>query len=136
MPATKRGIYHNLKESKYTVSNSEIVFFFSSMFYLEKFMVEYKPHREIFLERIERISTDNPLNLTTLADIECYKTIEKRGFRCTLNGMDITWEDLHQYALRKMNHETTLDWIQIEAPCIKQRVKAMERGRDHGSKTS
>lgn len=95
-------------------------------------MEEYQPHREEFLTKIERITTDNPLNLTTLADIECYKNIEKRGFRCTLNGMDINWEDLHQYALRKMNHPITLDWIEIETPCIKQRVKLMRKGGSHG----
>lgn len=124
MPVTKRGIYHNLKESKYTISNSEIVFFFSSELYLNKFMERYRNHREKFQENLEK--HDVTLNMNTLADITLYKSIEKRGFRSCLNGLDVTYDDLNKYAIRNMTSEKTLDWERIERPNIKQRIMEME----------
>lgn len=111
MPATKDGIFHNLKESEYTVSNSEIVFFFSSNFYLNKFMAGYKDHRKKFNNKLDRITIDNPLNMEILADITFYKDIEKRGFLVWLKGVTISWEELHRYALRKMTEDDAGEWV-------------------------
>jgi len=116
MPATKRGIYHNLKESKYTISNGEIVFFFSSKLYLKKFIGGYKKNRDNF--KYIRIEEESPLNLSTLADISFYKEIEKRGFRASLKGMDITWDDLNKYALRKMTEKESDIWEKIVPPKV------------------
>lgn len=113
MPATKRGIYHNLKESTYAVSNSEIAFFFSSRIYLRKYLAEYKENRVKFLERIERNKTPIPLNLSILADLTLYRQIEKRGFRACVKGVEIGCEDLHQFALRKMTVKSTPDWYEM-----------------------
>lgn len=125
MPATKRGIYHNLKESKYTVSNSEIVFFFSSKLYMTKFLEGYKEHREKFLERMDKLTGDIPLNMNTLADITFYIDIEKRGFHAWLKGVSIDCEDLHLYALRKMTLRNTEDWYEIQKPKLDERIKIM-----------
>jgi hypothetical protein len=46
MPATKRGVYHNLRESKYAVSNTEIAFFFSSEFVMTKYLIGYQDNRD------------------------------------------------------------------------------------------
>lgn len=125
MPPTLRGIYHNLKESEYTISNSEVVFFFSSEVYLNKFMNGYQKHRVIFLEKMAKIAGENPLNMTTLADISYYKEIEKRGFRAWLKGVEMSWEEIHKYALRKMTDENTLDWSRIRKPKLEERFKTM-----------
>jgi hypothetical protein len=125
MPPTSRGIYHNLKESKYTVSNSEIVFFFSSELYLKKFMEGYKDNRFKFLETLEKIADEKPLNMNTLADINLYKMIEKRGFQAWLKGVDINWQELHGYALRKMTEKNTLDWLRIQKPRLGERFKTL-----------
>lgn len=119
MPATKRGIYHNLKESKYTISNGEVVFFFSSKYYVRKFMERYKKNRENF--KYKRIEEESPINLSTLADISLYKQIEKRGFRSMLKGVELGWEDLHKYALRKMTDNETRDWERIAPPKVGER---------------
>ena len=111
MPPTQKGIYHNLRESKYTISNSEIVFFFSSELYLNKFMDRYKNHRETFDQKIEKIADDIPLNLDMLADITLYRLIEKRGFFCRLQRARIDWNDLYKYALRRMNEKDSLEWV-------------------------
>jgi hypothetical protein len=126
MPVTLRGIYHNLKESTYTVSNSEIVFFFSSEVYLTKFMEGYQENREKFLDKIEKNVTDVSLNMTTLADISFYKSIEKRGFRAWLKGAEMSWEEIQKYALRKMTEQSTPDWQRIVKPKLKERIKIME----------
>lgn len=126
MPATKRGIYHNLKESKYTVSNTEIVFFFSSRLYLVKFLDGYKEHRESYLNRLGKTHIDIPLNMGLLADITFYRMIEKRGFRAKIKGVDFNCEDLHLYALRKMTVRNTLDWLEIQSPKLGERRITME----------
>lgn len=126
MVATKKGIYHNLKESNYTISNNEIVFFFSSPVYLQKFLDGYMQHRKIFVNHLSKVSPENPLNMETLADIEFYKTIEKRGFRTWLRGVDISCEELHKYALRKMTDKNTPVWFKIQKPKLEERLKIME----------
>ena len=123
MPPTLRGIFHNLKESKYTVSNSEIVFFFSSEFYLNKFLEGYQDNRIKFIEKLDKITIDNKLNMNTLADITFYKSIEKRGFRAWLKGVDIDWQEIHKYALRKMTEKNTPDWLRIQRPKLGERLK-------------
>jgi hypothetical protein len=111
MPATKRGIYHNLRESKYTISNSEVVFFFSSELYRSKFMDGYMKYRETFEQKIEKVVDETPLNMGMLADITFYRMIEKRGFFVRLNRLRIDWNDLYKYALRRMNEKDTLEWV-------------------------
>jgi hypothetical protein len=126
MPATKRGIYHNLKESEYTVSNSEIVFFFSSEFYLQKFIDGYQENRKCVSDRIEKTTGEHLLNMDTLADISFYKQVEKRGFRAWLKGVDVTWQDLRLYVLRKMTEKNSPNWQRIAKPKLTERLKTME----------
>jgi hypothetical protein len=126
MPPTKSGIYHNLKESPYTVSNSEIVFFFSSEIYLNKFLCSYGPNRIKFLSKIDKATCNNVLNMDVLADINLYKQIEKRGFRAWLKGVDINWLELHRYVLRTMIEKSSQDWQRIQKPRLGQRLKSME----------
>lgn len=123
MPQTKRGIYHNLKESKYTISNGEIVFFFSSKLYMDKFLIEHKMFRESFAKKV--IKFDTPLNMEILADILFYRKIEKRGFRAWIKGVDISWEELNLYALRKMTESNTNDWSKMQKPKFEERLKIM-----------
>ena len=126
MPPTRRGIYHNLKESEYTVSNSEIVFFFSSKVYKEKFLREYKENRKDFQNRIIKQGKDIPINLDIIADITLYENIEKRGFRACVGGVDTSCENLYQYALRLVTKKNTLDWYEIQKPKLSERRKSME----------
>ena len=119
MPKTKRGIYHNLKESRYTVSNGETVFFFSSEMYMNKFLECYKHHRKKFLLKVEV----SELNMKTLADIKLYERLEKRGFRVCLKAIDISSKELHKYALRKMMEKTSSEWFKVDRPKLIERLK-------------
>jgi len=110
MSKTVRGVYHNLNKSEYTISNGEVVFFFSSRFYLEKFLEEYEGERIIFDKRISKALKDNPYNMNLLSDLTLYASIEKRGFKVTLNGVDISWQEIHEYALETMTENYTRNW--------------------------
>lgn len=125
MPITKSGIYHNLKESHYTVSNSEAVFFFSSVVNLNKFLERYEEHRTAFDRKMKKFTGETPYNLSTLADVVLYETIEKRGFHCWVKGVVMDWQNVHEYALRKMTEKNSLDWQKIQKPKLSEHRKIM-----------
>ena len=125
MPATQRGIYHNLRASKYAISNGEIAFYFSSQVYLKKFLERYQDHREQFDRKIDKVAADNLFNMDILADISLYKKIEKRGTHVQLMGVTITWRELHEYALRKMIKPNTLNWQKMQKPKSDEHLKTM-----------
>lgn len=127
MPITKSGIYHNLKESHYTVSNSEAVFFFSSVVNLNKFLKRYTDHRIDFDRKMKKFTGNTPYNLDTLADIVLYETIEKRGFHCWVKGVVMDWQNMHAYALRKMTEKDTLDWQKTQKPNLQERRKIIRQ---------
>jgi hypothetical protein len=120
MPPTIRGVFHNLKESEYVVSNKEITFFFSSETYLNKFLETYQDERKKLQERTKKELTHVNFNMNTLADITLYRTIEKRGFLARLKGVDMKWEDLEKYVLRKMTDDYTHNWSRIARAKVKR----------------
>lgn len=128
MAKTKRGIYHNLQESEYATSNTEVAFFFSSRFYLEKFLEEYFEYRVNFRIRLSKTMKVDNMNTDLLADIHLYKDIEKRGFRVNINTKlymktvghnprsnkgDLLWLEIQKYALVKMTSPSSNDWYEI-----------------------
>jgi hypothetical protein len=123
MPCTIRGVYHNLKESKYTISNSEVVFFFSSKYVMNKFLARYQDHRNEYLTRFEKLGGRIPLNVHIFADIKLYKDVEKRGFRVTLKGSDLTEDELYKYSLRKMIEEKPQIWFRVANPRTLERME-------------
>jgi hypothetical protein len=123
MPKTRKGIYHNLKESKYTISNSEVVFFFSSKVYLQKYLDRYMKNREIFIHRIEKAIGEVPLNMVALADISLYEEVEKRGYRAWVKGVEMSNEEMYRYALRKMDSDTQNEWFQVINPKTLERME-------------
>jgi YHS domain-containing protein len=122
MPITKRGVYHNLKESKYVVSNSDITFFFSSEHTLNKFMSGYQKYRDIFRQKTSIMNETN-FNLDTTADIEFYRRTEKRGFYVWLKGVSMSTEDLYLYSIRMMTEKKSPEWLRIERKSPGERFK-------------
>ena len=130
MVMTKRGVYHNLNESEYAISNSEVALFFSSRFYLNKFLDEYKNYRNEFKIRLQRSMNIDKMNVDLMADIHLYKQIEKRGFRAVLiqdvaknvvilndslkEKGELTWQELRLYALQRMIVQNTKDWYETQ----------------------
>lgn len=109
MPKTAKGIYHNLKESEYAISNLEVAFFFSSKVYRNKFMNQYKENRMKYNEKLKKISSMG-LNYNFLADLELYKLIEKRGFRVVIQNRTIDDKTLHHYCARSLLTKVNLEW--------------------------
>lgn len=116
MPVTKRGIYHNLKESKYTISNHEVVFFFSSKVYRDKFLKEYQENRE--KRKYKMIEEESCFNLELLADVRLYMVIEKRGFRVKVKNVEMNWKEFNQYMVRKMMDEMKTEWYLCDVPKV------------------
>lgn len=123
MPKTKWGVYHNLRESEYVASNGEVTLFFSSELYLNKFLSEYENNRIIFLSKLSKIVIDSYLSMNILSDITFYCKTEKRGFLAWLNGVKLSKEDLHKYALRLMLQKEPVKWVRIDRPKASQRFK-------------
>ena len=77
---TRNGIELNLNESKYNFKFLGLVFYFSSVFYMEKFKKEVLTYLHV-----ESIRLKNRYNINLLLNrclaISLYKKIEKRGFR-------------------------------------------------------
>lgn len=128
MPKTLRGVYHNLKESEYTVSNGEAVLFFSSEHLLNKFLGGYQSYRKTCREKLSKNFNMNILNIDTLSDITFYQLVEKRGFLVWVAGSAISYEDSYKYSLRDMLEPDSPEWKRIKKPTIKQRLKQMNRG--------
>lgn len=114
MPITRSGVYHDLQESTFTASNIEAVFFFSSEFYRDKFLKEYKPYRDDMMKRMESV---NPTfykyfkdRLYFYYDVRLYKSIEKRGFRVIVKGCEMNWQAVQKYALQERINTNIVDW--------------------------
>jgi len=123
MPVTRKGVYHNLRESEYVVSNGEATLFFSSELYMNKFLNEYETNRVIFLSKMAKIVKESYLNMNILADSTHYFKTEKRGFLVWLNGVKLSKEDFHKYGLRLMLNNITPKWERIPRPKASQRFK-------------
>lgn len=110
MVKTIRGVYHNLQESEYEIESGSISLFFSSQFYMDTFLERYKEEREIFKKRINRTTQIYPFNRNFIADIETYISIEKRGFRLTYEGVEVSWLELHRLDFHKKIDLSIKDW--------------------------
>lgn len=118
MPATSRGVYHNLKESRIVASNGEVTFHFSSYVYRDKFLQTLQQNRERIKRKLAYEITNHYLNVDILADITHYVKTEKRGYYATVKSvnnnkikMPISKQDLHNYALRKMMSKDVIEWV-------------------------
>ena len=111
---TKRGIYHNLNDSTYSTSNNEVEYFFSSVFYLDKFMEEYYKNRVEIRKRLGRVIDCTNLNFDLLADFHLYKSIEKRGFRISIKGCDVSWQNCLLFALQNVTRKNIDDYVETQ----------------------
>ena len=94
-------------ESEYTVSDNEIVFFFSSAFYRNKFLTTQHLHRKQVTRTMEKLLDGHPFRADLLADLNLYETIETRGFYVTLKGREVPCKELYQYALQKLTEPSS-----------------------------
>ena len=100
MPATRDGIYHDLRESTYTFTENVVTYYFSSKLYQTKFENEIKRNREKYTWFFQGKKLE--LNFNVLADLSLYCIIEKRGFRVRIEGDVKNWQDARKYAIQRL----------------------------------
>lgn len=115
MPKTRRGIYHDLRESTYTAFNNGAVFFFSSKLYRDKFLSQYKNYRDRHIKTVREVLPEMDRyyrdRLYLYYDIQLYSEIEKRGFRCLYEGTEFTCrKDFQKFALQRTINTNIEDW--------------------------
>lgn len=76
---TRNGIELNIEKSEYTYHYNDLIFYFSSMFYLNKFKKELKNFIETETKKLYNKFKVN-VDYSLLLSIALYKRIEKRGF--------------------------------------------------------
>lgn len=93
---TANGIYYNLSQSEYKFTIGNIVFYFSSRFYQQKFINSYLEERDRFNTALNNVYKDKfHIEFDVLAWIRLYTLIEKRGFYIIVGGDEVTCpEDL------------------------------------------
>lgn len=84
-------IYYNIEESKFLFKHEDLTFYFSSLFYLNKFKKEYEKYLNVNKDKL-KLKYDVLINAEYVLLIQLYKLIEKRGFRVDYKG-----EKLRQY---------------------------------------
>lgn len=89
---TRRGIFHDLTESIYCATinynNDNIIYYFSSRKYQEKFVSEHIKKRFEFREYCHKKWLFNFMNMNLLSDLIFYKSLEIRGFRVKYKGRE------------------------------------------------
>lgn len=88
MKVGDKVVYNNINDSDYMFEYSNIKFYFSSKFYLEKFEREY-----VKFIKDETIKLKNKFKCHIMCDemilLLLYKQIEKRGFRVYYKDLQI-----------------------------------------------
>lgn len=127
MAKTSRGVYRNLKESTYIVTNGEINFFFSSTTKLGKFLVNYKAKRQFMKNKLDRFIGEMSIKQELLADVLTYEKIEKEGL-VTLNGKVIEKPEIEQYIARFFSSDRPLEYY---VPASADEIKQIRSTFDH-----
>ena len=81
-------IYNDLNESNYTFKYDDLVFYFSSQFYQEKFTREYS---QFLKDEIMKLKIKFKCNIycDEMILLLLYKKIEKRGFKVLYKGKEL-----------------------------------------------
>lgn len=110
MGKTIAGVYHNIEESEFVVTDGHLYIFFTSSSTMKKFLAGYEENRQKMNEKFEKIVKDEiEINQDVLFDLFFYKKCEKRGFYCIFNGQEINEEGFKTYAIQKMEgNESTV----------------------------
>ena len=81
-------IYNDLNESNYTFKYADLVFYFSSQFYQEKFIREYL---QFLKDETMKLKIKFKCNIycDEMILLLLYKKIEKRGFKVLYKGKEL-----------------------------------------------
>lgn len=82
-------IYNDINESVYTFKYDDLVFYFSSQFYQEKFTREYS---QFLKDEVMKLKIKFKCNIycDEMILLLLYKKIEKRGFKVLYKGKELS----------------------------------------------
>ena len=86
---TINGIYTDIKESTYHYKVDDIIFYFSSKMYRDKFITKSE---SFYLEDKKKLELkfNTSVECKVIMLIKLYTLIEKRGFRIQIDGQEIS----------------------------------------------
>lgn len=108
---TRDGIFHNLKESDYKLSNGDITLFFSSELYRDNFLMLHKSNREKQIKRMQRIAYSSHIDYNGFFDVHYYTLVEKRGFYIEGWNGEMSFEEAEVRYLSTKKKVT--EWVKI-----------------------
>lgn len=81
-------VYNDINESNYTFKYDNLVFYFSSKFYQEKFIREYSDYLKDEIMKL-KIKFKCNIYCDEMILLLLYKKIEKRGFKVLYKGKEL-----------------------------------------------
>ena len=95
-------VYNDINESNYTFEYDDLIFYFSSNFYKEKFIKEYY---NFIKEETMKLKIKFKCNIycDEMILLLLYKKIEKRGFKVTLKGKELSENYTFQFILNELS---------------------------------
>ena len=97
-------IYNDINESTYTFKYDDLVFYFSSQFYLEKFKREYS---QFLKDEIMKLKIKFKCNIycDEMILLLLYKKIEKRGFKVLYKGKELIEKYYIDFSINELSIE-------------------------------
>lgn len=112
---TRSGVFNDIADSDFIITDDELTFFFTSESNLDRFIESYKDNRYINKERVNRGLQGIELNHDLMFDLNLYKAIEKRGFYVWLNNEVLSEEELLSIAITKLKDSGSKEYRKIYA---------------------
>jgi hypothetical protein len=113
---TVRGVYLNLEDSTYIVTNGELNLFFSSTSRLGKFLIGYVENRKKTEKKMKGIIGETTYPYEYVSDIEFYNQCENKGTFVLLNGKQISLEEMESYILHLVAERKELIYEVVSNP--------------------
>jgi hypothetical protein len=130
---TVRGVFLNLEDSTYIITNGELNLFFSSSSRLGKFLLGYVENRMNYEKKVKKLMGETTFPYEYLADIDFYTQTENKGHFMLLNGEQITLDQFEQYIVKFIAERKELVYSVVSDP--EEVCKIREVLEENGEKT-
>lgn len=95
-------VYNDINESNYTFKYDNLVFYFSSKFYQEKFIREYSDYLKDETMKL-KIKFKCNIYCDEMILLLLYKKIEKRGFKVLYKGKELIENYYIDFSINKLS---------------------------------
>lgn len=95
-------VYNDINESNYTFKYDNLVFYFSSKFYQEKFIREYSEYLKDETMKL-KIKFKCNIYCDEMILLLLYKKIEKRGFKVLYKGKELIENYYIDFSINKLS---------------------------------